>query len=274
MYGFCPLSSGSSGNSIFLGTKKTRLLFDVGISFKKLREKLAEIDVEIDTIDAVVISHEHADHIKALEMITKKLNIPVLCNSDTAKAICQTQEIRPKFKIFSTGESFHFGEVEIHPFSIQHDTLDPVAFVVNLDDIRIGICTDLGFVTKLVSHHLKDCDYLFLEANHEEEMVHSCARPMVYKQRVLSRQGHLSNRACAELIEQVHNPKLKRVYLAHLSSECNTPEVALRTVGSHLLKVKKEVELKIAFQDQVSEKVLFDEQDSKVSEKEKSSGLN
>ena len=267
MYGFCPLSSGSDGNAVYLETKKTKVLFDAGISFKKLKEKLDEIGVDIESLDAVIISHEHADHIKGLEMITKKLGIPVLCNSDTAKAICMHLSIRPKFKIFSTGEAFHFGDIEIHPFSIQHDTLDPVAFAVKFDDVKIGICTDLGFVTKLVSHHLKDCDYLYLEANHEEDMVHASARPMVYKQRVLGRQGHLSNLGCAKLIEEVHHKNLQCVYLAHLSSECNSHEMALKTVGGYLAKVGKEVELRIAFQDEVSKPVLFEEKKARKSTK-------
>lgn len=259
MKGFCPLASGSTGNSIYLGTEKVKLLFDVGISYRSLKQKLAEIDVDIESIDAVVISHEHADHIKGLEMIVKTLNIPVFCNSDTAKVLCQSLQVRPKLKIFSTGEDFTFGDVEIHPFSIQHDTVDPVAFTIKFDDKKIGICTDLGFATKLVEKHLLNCDYIYIEANHEEDMVHSSSRPMVYKQRVLSRQGHLSNQACGNLLASVHNDKLKHVYLAHLSGECNTPDAALKTVGDILKKHDKEVKLSIAYPKKISHMIRFDE---------------
>ncbi len=257
MKGFCPLASGSSGNVIYLGTDKTKVLFDVGISFKNLKERLAEIAVEIEQIDAVMITHEHIDHVKGLEMIAKKLDIPIFCNSDTAKAICQTMDIRPKFKIFSTGESFSFGDLEIQPFSIQHDTLDPVAFTVKAEGKKFGICTDLGFATKLVEMHLKECDYIYLEANHEEEMVHASSRPMVYKQRVLSRQGHLSNRAAGELLLNVHHEGLKHVYLAHLSLECNNPATALKTVTEILAKQNKMVDISIAAPDVISKPILF-----------------
>ncbi len=257
MKGFCPLASGSSGNVIYLGTDKTKVLFDVGITFKNIKEKLAEIEVEIEEIDAVMITHEHIDHVRGLEMIAKKLDIPIFCNSDTAKAICQMIDIRPKFKIFSTGESFTFRDLEIQPFSIQHDTLDPVAYTVLTNDKKISICTDLGFATKLVEMHLRDSDYIYLEANHEEEMVHASSRPLVYKQRVLSRQGHLSNKSAGELLASVHHEGLKHVYLAHLSSECNNPTVALQTVKGILAKQNKEVEISIAYADKVSKPILF-----------------
>lgn len=257
MKGICPLSSGSGGNLIFVGSSKTKLLFDVGLSLKKINEKLAEIDLTIEDIDGIVISHEHSDHIKGLEQIAKHTTIPILCNGDTAKAICEGIDTRPNFKIFSTGEPFTFGDIKIHPFSIQHDTLDPVAFSLEFDDIKVGICTDLGFASNLVAHHLQDCDYLYIEANHEEAMVHACARPLIYKKRVLGRQGHLSNKACAELITKIHNKKLKHIYLAHLSSECNDPDVALKTVGDHLQKNEIETPLSIAHQHTISKKILF-----------------
>ena len=258
MKGICPLSSGSGGNLIFVGSSKTKLLFDVGLSLKKIGEKLEEIGLQITDIDGIVISHEHSDHIKGLEQIAKHTSIPILCNGDTAKAICETIDTRPNFKIFSTGEPFTFGDITIHPFSIQHDTLDPVAFTCSFDGIKVGICTDLGFASNLVVHHLRQCDYLFIEANHEEAMVHACARPLIYKKRVLGRQGHLSNKACAELLTKVHHDGLKHVYLAHLSSECNSPEVAIKTISEHLKKHSIEIPLSVAHQAKISQKILFD----------------
>ena len=259
MKGFCPLASGSSGNSIYLGTDKAKILVDCGISFKNLKERLNKIDITVDQIDAILITHEHADHIKGLEMIVKKLGIPIFCNGDTAKAICQTIGERPKFKIFCTGEAFTFADIQIHPFSIQHDTVDPVAFTFEFDSIKIGLCADLGFATKLVAMHLKDCDYLYLEANHEVEMVHACSRPLLYKQRVLSRQGHLSNTSAGELLAEVGCEKLKHVYLAHLSSECNTPVQAIETVSTILKKRNLSYPLSIAQAHEVSNAILFEE---------------
>jgi phosphoribosyl 1,2-cyclic phosphodiesterase len=253
----CPLSSGSEGNLVFVGSKNTKLLFDVGLSYKKILEKLAEIDLTIDDIDAIVISHEHSDHIKGLEQIAKHTQIPILCNGDTAKAICTEIDTRPNFQIFATGEPFTFKDIVIHPFSIQHDTLDPVAFALTFDGIKVGICTDLGFASNLVVHHLKDCNYLYIEANHEEAMVHASCRPLIYKKRVLGRQGHLSNKACAELIKKIYHSGVKHIYLAHLSSECNDPDVALKTVNDYLEENGIQVSLSIAFQNKISMKIAF-----------------
>jgi phosphoribosyl 1,2-cyclic phosphodiesterase len=163
----------------------------------------------------------------------------------------------PKFKIFSTGESFQFREVKVHPFSIQHDAIEPVAFTFNMGALKLGVCADLGFASTLVIQRLKECDYLYLEANHEPSMVHSCPRPAVYKQRVLSRQGHLSNSESAEVLSQVYHSSLKHVYLAHLSSECNTPNLALDTVRGLLDKEGKSLSLSVSLQNEISEPICF-----------------
>lgn len=257
MIGFCPLASGSKGNCIYLGTPTTKILIDAGISAKAIRERLAGIGVELEQIDAVLVTHEHSDHIKALDVLGCRLGIPIFANSDTAKAIFAMLDECPKFKIFSTGEPFEFGDIEVHPFSIQHDAVDPVAFAIKVGGLKLGFCTDLGFVTTLVASHLKECDYLYVEANHERSMVHSCARPMVYKQRVLSRQGHLSNEECSLLLEQVYNEKLKHVHLAHLSSECNAPELALKIIGDKLRSLQAKTEVSIALQENLSRPILF-----------------
>lgn len=246
---FCPLASGSKGNAIYVEGEETKILIDAGISFKALTKRLGQINVDIGEIDAILVTHEHGDHIRGLEKTASSLNIPVFANSETAKATLQEMRTRPRFKIFSTGESFEFGDMEIHPFSIQHDTLDPVAFTIRMGTVKLGICADLGFATTLVRAHLLDCDYLYIEANHEPSMVYACNRPMIYKQRVLGRQGHLSNDAAAELIQEIDHPGLKHVYLAHLSSECNNPELAIQKVQE---RVKRELSLSIAFQEKVS----------------------
>ncbi len=255
MFGFCPLASGSKGNCIYFGTENTKILIDAGISAKVIKERLAEINVDLAAIDAILITHEHTDHIRGLQMLGLKMGIPVFANSETAKGIYASLNEVPKFKIFSTGETFEFGDLEIHPFSIQHDTLDPVAFTIKTGGIKVGFCTDLGFATTLVKNQLQDCDYLYIEANHQPSMVHASARPMVYKQRVLSRQGHLSNEDCADLIAHVMHPKLKHVHLAHLSSECNCPELALQIVQNKLQAAG--VKVSIAYQEKLSEPIYF-----------------
>lgn len=256
MIGFCPLASGSKGNCIYLGTKHTKILIDAGLSAKSIIQKLAEIDVDIADIDAILISHEHSDHISGLKVLSYKMGIPVIANSETAKGIAEYFKDSTKFKIFATGESFEFMDLEIHPFSILHDTPDPVAFTIKNQNIKMGFCTDLGFATSLVEQRLKNCDYLYLEANHQPSMVHACSRPMIYKQRVLGRHGHLSNENCGKLLSQIYHPKLKKVYLAHLSQECNHERVALEVVRNEIDN-NDELEIIIAYQEKVSAMTLF-----------------
>ncbi len=258
MNGFCPLASGSKGNCIYIGTYKTRLLIDAGISAKEVTHRLNQIHVSLDDIEAILITHEHSDHIDGLTQLAGRKGIPILTNGETAKAIYDLYGSSFKFKIFSTGETFEFGDLEIHPFTIQHDAVDPVGFTIKIGNFKLGICADLGFASSLVKQQLQGCDYLYVEANHEPSMVHASARPMIYKQRVLSRQGHLSNQQCAELILDILNSKLKHIHLAHLSSECNTQEVALKTVQQALATVScVPPELSIAFQDQISKPLYF-----------------
>lgn len=252
--GFCPLASGSKGNAIYFKSGQTQILIDAGLSARALQKRLAEIDVDLADIDAILVSHEHTDHIRGLNVLALKMGIPVLANNETAKGIYAALKECPQFKIFSTGETFEFGDMEIHPFSVQHDTPDPVAFTLRVDSLKVGICTDLGFATTLVKRELQECDYLYLEANHDPSMVHACARPQVYKHRVLGRCGHLSNEACGNLLDEVYHSNLKHVHLAHLSEECNSEEKALSTVKNIL---KKEIKLSIAPQNTLANHILF-----------------
>jgi phosphoribosyl 1,2-cyclic phosphodiesterase len=257
MIGFCPLASGSKGNSIYLGTKSTRVLIDAGISAAATLKHLSEIGVEAESIQAILVTHEHSDHIAAVATLSDKLKIPVLANADTAKGIVASLGVRPRFKIFTTGELFEFGDLEVHPFSISHDTLDPVAFAIWTGGLKLGFCTDLGVVTSLVKKALEGCDYLYLEANHQVSMVHSSSRPAMLKKRILGKQGHLSNEESARLLVDLHHAGLKHVHLAHLSGECNTPEVALKVVGETLLEKGMQVDLSVALQERRGKAILF-----------------
>lgn len=253
MKGFCPLASGSKGNCIYFGSDEAKILIDAGISAKRTKESLEILGVALEDIDAILITHEHTDHIKGLDILSGKMGIPIFANSDTAKAIQENLTYPAKYKIFATGETFQFKDLEIHPFSIQHDTVDPVAFIIKTGNIKVGVCADIGFATTLVKNKLKGCDYLYIEANHQIEMVHASSRPLIYKQRVLGRQGHLSNEDCAKLLKEIMHKDLKSVYLAHLSSECNAPEVALRVIKES----NQHLDLKIAYQEKISDPVKF-----------------
>lgn len=258
MLKFCPLASGSKGNSLFVGTEKTRLLIDAGLSIRQLKQRLAEIQVDLSEIDAIVVTHEHVDHIKGIEALGCNLGIPIFANSDTAKAIYEILGRSPKFKIFCTGEAFEYGDLEFSPFSLQHDAADPVGFAIRSQGYKLGVCADLGLVTSLVRAQLKDCDLLYVEANHQPNMVHACNRPVAYKQRVLSRQGHLSNEECADLVAGILNSNLRHIYLAHLSSECNAPQLAIEIVSERLAKEGPLPPISIAHQEEVSALLQFD----------------
>jgi len=248
MVKICPLASGSKGNSLFLQTPQTKILIDVGLTCKEMEKRLAQINIECSQIDALLITHEHMDHIRGVKRLSELYQIPVFCNAETAKGIFDQTGQCEGFKIFSTEESFEFKDLNVYPYSIQHDTLDPVAFRIKTNKLNIGICTDLGIVTPIVQQQLQELDLLLLESNHEPSMVNACSRPRVYKERVLGRQGHLSNEECVKALEKCKTPALKQVFLAHLSQECNNPELALKkakeVLGSTLVDV--------AYQDRVS----------------------
>lgn len=257
MKGFCSLASGSKGNCIYIGSEESKILVDMGLSVKAANEKLSQLSLSLEDIDAILITHEHMDHIAGLKTLLKKYAIPLITNQETAKALVKLLGFCPKFKIFSTGEPFSFRDIEVYPFTIQHDTPDPVAFTFTVEGRKVGVCTDLGQVTTLVEGALRGCNLLYLEANHEPSMVHACARPMVYKQRVLSRTGHLSNEDAGKLLLKLFHEDLEAIYLAHLSEECNTPEVALRTIVPILNREGYVHRLRIAPQTQISEPFLF-----------------
>lgn len=257
MKGFCPLASGSKGNCIYVGTENTKILIDAGISRKALLKRLDELEIALEDIDAILVTHDHSDHIQGLNTLGLKMGIPIFANSETAKGIVEYLRDCPKFRIFTTGESFELGDLEIHPFSIQHDTVDPVAFTIRACGLKLGFCADLGFASTLVAHQLKDCDYLYLEANHDPALVQASLRPALYKQRVLGRSGHLSNSGCADLLEKICHDRLKHVHLAHLSAECNRPDLALDVIGERLSYLGAATRLSIAPQSQNAEAILF-----------------
>jgi len=255
---FCPLASGSKGNCIYLETPHTKVLIDAGLSGRKTKQLLNSIGASLNEIEAILITHDHGDHIAGLKSLAFKYQIPIFANSETAKGIVETFRDCPKFKIFATGEKFSYKDLEVTPFSVSHDTMDPVAFRIEMEKTTIGFCTDLGFAPTHVEYHLQNCDYLYLEANHQPSMVYACNRTNHYKQRVLSRTGHLSNVECGYLLKKIWHPNLKHVHLAHLSSECNTPETAISVVSQILTEEKLHIPLSIAHQDYVSKIIEFD----------------
>lgn len=253
MFKLTPLASGSKGNILLLETDATKLLIDVGVSAKNAEERMKEVGVSFEDVSAIIVTHEHSDHIKGVETIASRYDIPVFANVETAKALLEMGMKDIRFTIFTTDEPFIYQDLNIFPFSIQHDTMDPVAFTFKKNEVKVAVCTDLGYVTSLVKSHLEGCQALVIESNHEPNMVHASARPQVYKTRVLGRQGHLSNDMCCDLLTHITHDELTHVCLAHLSEECNNPELAHKKSRAVL---EKNTKLTVAQQHFVSECIL------------------
>lgn len=249
------LGSGSSGNCTLLQTEHTAILVDAGFSGRRTVQKLAPLGCDLADIDAIVVSHEHADHVAGLGAICKNHSMPVFANRLTAEAVqdelAAAPNLRIPWRIFTTGQPFEIGDLLIESFSIPHDAADPVGFTIRHRHLAIGIVTDLGHATKLVLERLRHLDLLILESNHDLKLLQDDpVRPWATKQRIMSRHGHLNNDAAAAVAAEIVTDRLRHLFLAHLSQDCNRPEIACRVVGQTLQHLGADhVQLATAHQD-------------------------
>lgn len=251
----CVLASGSSGNCIYVGGGSGGVLIDAGLSGRETVRRLEKIGVSIGTISAICLTHEHADHIAGLAVLHERYGIKIFANSGTIDAVRQNGRMeRISWQIFSTNNPFEVGDLVLHPFPVSHDAYEPVGFVISCGAAKLGIATDIGAPTHLVREHLRQCQALIVEANHDEALLSEARRPWVIKQRIAGRQGHLSNRHAAEMIASIASPGLARVFLCHLSRDCNRPELAEKEVRSALAAAGfPSVRVSLTFPSQVSE---------------------
>jgi phosphoribosyl 1,2-cyclic phosphodiesterase len=245
------LGSGSSGNCAYIETETTRVLVDAGFSCGQIRKRLATIGKAIENLDAILVTHEHVDHINGLAVITNKLQTPVYCNRYTREEIETQLKTRLNCRLFVTGASFDIGDIHVETFSIPHDAQDPVGFMLRAPEASIGFLTDLGHTTRLVLERVKGANALVLESNHDVKLLQDCPhRPWSLKQRILGRHGHLSNEAACDAAEAVMSSELRHLYLGHLSRECNRPELARSVMQARLQKMgASHVQLAVAPQD-------------------------
>ncbi len=237
MLKFCSLYSGSSGNCLFVSTNNTKVLIDCGTSCKKICEGLASIDSSIEDIDAILVTHEHSDHIQSLGMVSKKFDIPVYANLETWNAMEKQKEkiSSENIKLFENDKNFLLNDLTIHPFSTPHDAANPCGFSIHNGKKRLSIATDLGYMDNKIFEELQSSSFVLLESNYEPELLDASRYPFHLKQRIKGPNGHLSNETAGKTIAELMKKDLKEVILGHLSKENNFPELAYKTVAEELM---------------------------------------
>ncbi|MDP9727873.1 phosphoribosyl 1,2-cyclic phosphodiesterase [Alicyclobacillus tengchongensis] len=241
------LASGSSGNAIYISTEQTRLLLDAGISGKQISQRLATAcQVDGSQITAVLVTHEHVDHVRGLKQILKLSQAPLYTTEGTYAEIVSGISGNHIHKVVRAGEVFSIGDIRITPFAVSHDAEEPVAYRFDAGDESLAVVTDLGFVSDSIKDVIAGCDTYVFESNHDVEMLRAGPYPWSIKRRILGDKGHLSNTDAAEALIDIIGQQEVKVYLAHLSEENNQPDLADLTVSSILQEARS------TYQEQVS----------------------
>lgn len=238
MFEFRSLYSGSTGNCLFVQSENTKILVDAGVSARKITNALASIDTDITDLDAIVVTHEHIDHVQSLGTLSKKYHIPVFANRQTWDAMpIQKEKISDdNQKSYRPFEAFEIGDIKLEAFTIPHDAANPCGFNLYHDNKKISIATDIGHMNKKILEKLEGSDFIMLEANYDPEILKTCSYPYPLKTRILGPNGHLPNEMAGKTISYLLNSGLKQVVLGHLSKENNFPELAYKTVVEQLMK--------------------------------------
>ncbi|SCX82514.1 Phosphoribosyl 1,2-cyclic phosphodiesterase [Butyrivibrio sp. INlla14] len=231
---FTSIASGSSGNCTYIGSERTHILIDAGVSKKRIEEGLKELELGLSDLDAIFVTHEHTDHIAALHTILKKYDIPIYATNGTIEGIKFSDKkgemLDSRFIPVETDKEVSVGDMILNPMRISHDANEPCGYRIFCGDKKIGVATDLGCYTDYTVECLRDCDALLLEANHDIRMLQTGPYPYQLKRRILGDSGHLSNEKSGELLCKLLNDKIKGIFLGHLSKENNLPELAYETV--------------------------------------------
>jgi phosphoribosyl 1,2-cyclic phosphodiesterase len=221
------LASGSSGNTALLATENTRILVDAGLSMRELRKRLAAIGESLESIDAIVITHEHSDHVSGLPVLARNKNVRAVIYMTrlTAPAIDWGETAPIRLEAFQAGAAFQIGDIEVQSFGIPHDAIDPVGYCFEAQGVRVGIATDLGYIPESIKFHLRRTNVLLLEANHDLDMLKVGPYPWSVKQRVMSRVGHLSNLHMSDYLTDDLDSCTANLILGHLSEQNNHPAI-------------------------------------------------
>jgi len=255
---FCSLFSGSSGNASYIGTEKTHILVDAGFTGKKVELALKDIDVDPSSLDGILVTHEHIDHIQSVGVLSRKYNIPVYANESTWAAMeDKIGDIAARnIRLFENDIDFYIKDINIQPYSIPHDAADPVGFCFFHGHNKISIITDLGHTNSRIIKTVMDSDLVILEANHDVVMLREGSYPWPLKKRIMGLKGHLSNEDAALALVKMIKEKLTHVLLAHLSKENNIPHLAYKTVvdilEAHGIKNGKDIMIDLTHRDRAS----------------------
>lgn len=237
MLNFCSLYSGSSGNSLFVETENAKILIDAGVSSKKIENALNDINIDPYTLDGILVTHEHSDHVQGLGTFSKKFDLPVFVNQETLDAMPkQRDKIKEEnIKKFKITDYFEIGDLKITPFSIPHDATNPCGFNISNGEKKLSIATDIGHMTKDILKDLEESSFVMLEANYDPEVLKCSSYPFLLKSRIAGPKGHLSNQLAGKTISYLLKSGLKNAMLGHLSKESNFPELAYQTVVDELI---------------------------------------
>ncbi len=229
------LASGSGGNCTVLTGGRTRLLVDAGLSCRETLRRMCAAGEDAHTLDGILISHEHSDHISGAALLSRQLRLPVYAAEAAYQAWTQYGENGlERVEFFSPGCAFQVGDISVLPFTVPHDAADPVGFTFRAEGVKVGIVTDLGYVPPSVTDQMRGCDILVIESNHDLDMLRFGPYPWMVKQRVMSRVGHLSNEALADFLLTDYDGNATFLVLAHLSEANNHPDLARRAAQQAL----------------------------------------
>ncbi len=253
MFQTAVLASGSKGNCILVRTEETKLLFDVGLSWRQTQNAIQSLALSHDRIQGIVISHEHGDHIQGVGVICRKLKIPVYITELTYSAsLKRFENVCSEIIFFKAGDYFRVGDLEVHPFPSSHDAVDGCNFTVQKSgdpDRKLGIATDLGFSSRMLLEKLKNTTTLILESNHDMRMLMEGPYTWPLKQRIKSINGHLSNDQAIGVLSQIFHPGLKNIILAHLSEENNHPVLVEELINSFVRNINAQTRVSVSLQD-------------------------
>lgn len=232
------IASGSSGNCIYIGSDKTHILVDAGISNRRIEKGLSELGVKGSELSGVLITHEHSDHIKGLGVLSRKYGVPIYSTRETLEEIGASKSLgefpRDLFCPICHDVDFCIGDLEIKPFRIDHDAANPVAYRIQNETKSIAVATDMGHYSQYIIDHLQGLDAILLEANHDVRMLEAGPYPYYLKRRILSDYGHLSNENAGRLLSCILHDGMKHIFLGHLSKENNYEELAYETVRQEI----------------------------------------